>query len=179
MSDLDVLALQASHGLSSAELHGVVCGLVAADAGAFNLERLLLLVGEDALTDQFAVHAFVEAVMTELFAEDMRFLPLLPDDDETLADRTVALAQWCGSFAAGFAAAVGDLPAAPDEVGEILRDFVAISELEEAKNTNEDTERDLFELVEFAKVGALLLLATMNGDERINDASAIDAENEL
>ena len=126
-------------------------------------------MGEEALADQLSVHAFVEAAVTELFAEDMRFAPLLPDDDEPIGVRTLALAQWCGSFAAGFASAIGDLPAAPEEVSEILRDFVSISQLEEAEQADEDTERDLFELVEFAKVGTLLLLATMNSDD---DAAA-------
>ena len=165
MSDLEVLALQASHDLSAAELHGAVCGLLSANADAFQLEHLWLLMGEEALSDQMAVHAFVEASVEELFAEDMRFLPLLPDDNEPIALRTQALADWCGSFAAGFAAAVGDLPAAPDEVAEILRDFVAISELDAEDNDEEqDAERDLIELVEFAKVGTLLMLASMNGE---------------
>lgn len=158
MTDLTALALEASAGLTAAELHGVVCGVLAAHGEGFALDTLLALVGEETLSDQRAVLRFVEAAAPDLFAPDMRFQPLLPGDDESLHARAAGLAEWCGSFASGYGAAAGEVPDTGDEVGEILRDFVAISRLEEQPPEDDSGERDLVELIEFARVGALLLV---------------------
>jgi uncharacterized protein YgfB (UPF0149 family) len=162
VNDLGALALEAAAGLSASELHGAVCGLLVADTTGFEIGRLIELVGEDALADQDAVHRFVAGTASDLFAEDLSFEPLLPGDDEPLATRAAGLAQWCGAFVSGFAHAAGEPPDEDaNEVAEILRDFVAISELEDAASEGEADERDLVELIEYARVGALLLIGAL------------------
>ena len=172
MNDLAALALEAAAGLTVSELHGVVCGLLVADATGFEMDRLIELVGEDALADWDAVHRFVACAAPDLFAEDLGFVPLLPSDDEPLEARATGLAEWCGSFVSGFVHAAGEpAEADEDEVAEILRDFAAISELDDRPPEDEAAERDLVELIEFARVGALLLIGARHQPRAGKNAS--------
>ena len=65
------------------------------------------LLGSDALTDAASVDAFVQASLPALFADDLSFRPLLPEDEAPIAVRVQAIAEWCGAFAAGYGAAHG------------------------------------------------------------------------
>ena len=157
MTDLTALALNASLTLSSSELHGVVCGLAVCGADDFELSTLIELVGADALSDADCVSEFVEAAITALLAEDLRFQLLLPDDEAPLAARAEALAEWCAAFLAGLGARLTEAQL-PRDSREIIGDFVAISELEVDIEETEEVEAELVELEEFAKVGTLLLM---------------------
>ena len=170
MSDLTALALDAAHQVSVPELHGAVCGIAACGCELFPMQELVDLIGVDVLTDEAAVVGFVQAVIDDLFAEDMRFAPLLPDDETPLALRLEALAVWCAGFLAGLAAGVaargmGDLEDLPDEGKEILEDFAAISDMDVESGdalaaqggSAGQAESALVELQEFVKVGVLLM----------------------
>lgn len=170
------MALNASHQLPVAELHGVVCGLAVCHGEAMPLEDLLELVGVEALNDQQSVEQFVFASVADLQAEDMSFAPLLPEDDAALSQRLEALGQWCGSFLAGLAAGLarlgaGSLDDCPHEVREIVRDFATIAQVDPAASQSdpgrraaEGEEADLVELEEFVKVGTLLIMTTLSAD---------------
>jgi uncharacterized protein YgfB (UPF0149 family) len=169
VSDLTALALNAAHQLPVAELHGAVCGLGVCHGHATPVVDVVALLGEEALTHQSAVEDFVSAAVGQLQAEDMSFAPLLPDDDVPLPDRLEALGQWCASFLAGFAAGLArrgatSLEDCPEEVREIVRDFSAIAQIDADPTDRgvEAAETDLVELEEFVKVGALLIMSTLN-----------------
>lgn len=176
MSDLTALALNAAHRLSVAELHGAVCGFaVSAGSGgtAFPLADLVALVGVDALTDEVALDEFVAATLAELRADDLRFMPLLPDDDVVLALRLDALAEWCAGFLAALGAALaadtGSGAALPDELQEIVADLQAISEVDadlpaDEADAPDALEAEFVELQEFVKVGVLLIMSVLDDD---------------
>ena len=115
MADLAALAVNAGQFISQSELHGAVCGLAAGGAGRNAdgcaggdlLRELMELLGSDALTDAASVDAFVQASLPALFADDLSFQPLLPEDEAPIAVRVQAIAEWCGAFAAGYGAAHG------------------------------------------------------------------------
>jgi uncharacterized protein len=175
VTDLRALASNAARQLPIAELHGVVCGLAVCYGDDLPLQDLVELVGVDALTDERSVASFVAASLEALEAADLRFTPLLPDDDADLALRVEALGQWCGSFLAGLAAALagrgaGNLDDCPEEVGEIVADLTAISRIdaealsEEADAGLDGAEADLLELREFVKVGVLLIMSVLRNE---------------
>jgi uncharacterized protein len=180
VTDLRVLALNAAQQLPVAELHGVVCGLAVCYGDDLPLQDLVELVGADALTDERSVASFVAASLEALEADDLRFAPLLPEDDADLALRVEALGQWCGSFLAGLAAALarrgaGNLDDCPEEVGEIVADFTAISRIDADALSQEaeaglegagldGAEADLLELREFVKVGVLLIMSVLRNE---------------
>ncbi len=112
------------------------------------------LLGSDALSDAESVDEFVRASLEALLADDLSFAPLLPDDDEPIAERVQGIAEWCGAFAAGY----GAQPVVEDEHSEeLLLDFIAISGAETDDEDDEAAEAALSELEQYAKVGALLL----------------------
>jgi uncharacterized protein YgfB (UPF0149 family) len=190
VSDLLALALNAIDGpvatLSVSELHGAVVGAGVAGPELYVPQVLIDLLGADALADLDSVQAFVNAALDALQAPDMSFSPLLPDDEEPLEARIEALSEWTAGFLAGLTAgfeAQGDIDYAdlPETAREIVDDFAAIAEADpdsvadaveiedsgmevsgaEASGT-EIAERELLELQEFVKVGALLLRSLLH-----------------
>jgi uncharacterized protein YgfB (UPF0149 family) len=176
VNELELLALEAvagpEQGLTPAELHGATVGIGVADAERFELQDLVDLLGADALSDAETVSQFVAASMDVLHMHDMSFALLLPDDDAEMADRLSALSDWCQSFLAGLVAGLNrrgieELNDLPEEVGEIVRDFAAIAQLD-SEPGEDDGEADFVELEEYAKVGALLIMSLTG--EKITDA---------
>src|SRR5271170_819112 len=73
---------------------------------------------------------------------------------------TAALAQWCQGFLYGLGAGrITDASELPGEVGEIVRDFIAITraDADAAEEADEADENAYAELVEFVRVGVQLL----------------------
>lgn len=167
--ELEVLAREAAcgpaQGLSTAELHGATIGIGMIGAEHFELEDLVELLGVDALSDGARVARFVNEALAALYADDLSFALLLPDEDAPQGERLESLAGWCQSFLAGLAAGlsrrgISSLTEVPDEVREIVADFAAIAQLD----TEDDTadEGDFVQLEEFVKVGVLLILSLVS-----------------
>ncbi len=172
-NDLTTLAMNAAAGpvggLSVSELHGAVIGIAVAGFERFSLHALVQLLGDEALSSEEDVEPFVRESLDQLLAEDMSFMPLLPDDDEVLSDQLEGLGSWTAAFLAGLVAGLdvvdSNMAALPEEAQEIIRDFSAIAQIgaELDEETDEDdTESDLAELQEFVKVGTLLIMSVLN-----------------
>jgi uncharacterized protein YgfB (UPF0149 family) len=143
--------------------------LAACHGEAVPLQDVMELLGAEALTDGESVETFVAASVADLQAEDLSFAPLLPGEEAALSARLDALGEWCGSFLAGFAAGVarrgvGSLDDCPEEVREVVRDFAAIAQVDvaSAAASDDDAEEELMELEEFVKVGALLIMSSLD-----------------
>lgn len=158
---------------SAAECHGIASGMLTADPAAGPGPWLAHLLG-----DEFAVEAGDEAHLALLHAawqrlsdeladtETMGFRPLLPEADSDPAVRAQALVDWVEGFLFGTTLA----GRAGDGTDEFLRDLGAIARLDVAAVAGDDVDqRALDELVEYARVGALLVreqaLARRLGDE--------------
>ena len=148
-NDLTALAMNAAAGpvggLSLTELHGAVIGIAVADFEAFSLHALVQLLGADALSSEEDVVPFVRESLDQLLAEDLSFMPLLPDDEESMSDQLEGLASWTASFLAGMVAGLcvdeRTMAALPEEAQEIIRDFSAIAQVDVAGE--EDDEDDM------------------------------------
>jgi uncharacterized protein YgfB (UPF0149 family) len=148
--------------LTPSEVHGAVVGIAVGCPEKFSLQSLVDLLGADALAGSEDVEAFVRQSLTELFAEDMRFMPVIPEDDVPLSERLEALAEWTASFLAGLVTGLGEagrtLDGLQQEAAEIVRDFSAIAGVEPG---GEDAEADFMQLAEFVKVGTLLIMSEL------------------
>lgn len=144
----------------AAEAHGSLCGALCAEP-RFSLDSWL----DELLQDPARVSGWrgvFESVYSEtrqaLGGESLQFEPL-PDDDEPLSGRTLALASWCQGFLYGLGTSgVHSVAELPDDVGEIVQDLTEISHA--SLSTNEPTETDeqaYAELVEFVRVGVQLI----------------------
>lgn len=160
----DALAAGAAP-VDAAEAHGSLCGALCAIAGyGFDDWASEIFADTDAdaagaLRARHLMAAVFDETAQALGGLDMTFAPLVPDDDEALASRVQALAQWCTGFLYGLGAGqVPSLDQVPGEVGEVLRDFSEIGRATvDASEGEEANEASYVELLEFVRAGAQLV----------------------
>jgi uncharacterized protein YgfB (UPF0149 family) len=158
----------ARSALSISEAHGCLCGALCT-----NHEYSIAVWADEVLADnpdpladdtKHAVHTALQAIHAETLramrGNEMEFAPLLPDDDAPLAERTIAMAQWCQGFLYGFGITSSG-PATANlstDVSEILHDFAQLARatVGEVDPTEED-ESDYAEIVEYLRAGAQLI----------------------
>ncbi len=158
------------------ELHGSLCGRLAAghridEVSWLNIACEHMGLPATASEESPELVAFLadayETSLEQLKAADMSFKPLLPDDDYSLDQRLQALSAWVRGFLEGMAlAAGGSLGQAPDEIRELIEDFVAISQVSEAEEDSEEGEHQLTEITEYVRLGALAVFTEFNPPEK-------------
>lgn len=157
--EIQDLVLKLPGSVSAAEAHGLLAGLLSADAGIDAAVWLESVFGDTAPPPE----SHDLALLTQVFEETQRCLedfdfdfdPLLPGEDSPLTERALALGEWCQGFLAGlgYSAQGSDWPG---ECTEILRDFVEISRLD-PEASGETDEAAYAELSEYVRLGALLI----------------------
>ena len=153
------------HPVSPAELHGLLLGRSCAGAGftadAWLIDATEILGSAPEDNVRQALIGLQEMVKGELTSDDMTVVLLLPGDDEPLADRAIALGQWCQGFLAGFGLTAGDT-AVSAEAMEVLQDLAAIAQVQDALDESDDGESDYMEVMEYLRVAPLLLFTEFN-----------------
>jgi uncharacterized protein len=150
---------------SVSEFHGSLVGFISA-GGHFQhgslLEALQFEADPAPTADEQAMLARLRRQTEAWLADtDLTFNLWLPEDDASLAERTEGLVDWTRGFLGGFG--LGGTPetarSLTEDAQEVLKDMATIAtsdfDLEEG-DTDEDS---LIEIVEFVRVGALLLHA--------------------
>lgn len=157
----DTLA-EAGGTADAAEAHGTLCGALCAGS-TVALDDWL----DELLQDPAGHCGECRMVFETVFSETLQalgggaleFMPLLPDDDEPLAERTTALAQWCQGFLYGLGTGrLNSIEELPGEVGEIMHDLTEIGRA--TPGEDDPTEADELayaELVEFVRVSVQLI----------------------
>lgn len=155
-----------------AECHGVACGLLCrlpdASLDAFiGLLGMLELVDEAGTGFKMSLEELLNATRIQLADEDMGLALWLPNDEEILEERTMALAQWCSGFLAGLGSGGDDsLDAMSDEANEALKDLQQISTAEVADTEeSEDDENAFVEIVEYIRVAILMIREDLRGPD--------------
>ncbi len=152
-------------GINASDLHGSLTGYLCAggkttaegwiDALAFDL---------DAARDDEIFPQLYRVCRQQLDDPEFSFEPLLPTDEVTLGVRAEALVDWCRGFLGGIGLAgtgrLGD--GMSNDAREIVQDFsnIAASNLE--YTDSEEDEMALAEVVEFVRVGVLLLCSELD-----------------
>lgn len=183
-SDFDWLAnIYNAHGAINhpSELHGLLLGALAGGQ-RFELEQwqamilehmgieVLNLEKQPYLEEDLA--EFYQAVDQELERDSSSLKLLLPDDEYALTERLESLAQWVRGFLEGIALAASEgLGKADEELQELVRDLVDISQLDTRVPEDEEGERAFFEVCEYVRVGVLNLYAEFN-QPAVPDGSA-------
>ena len=100
-----------------------------------------------------------EHTTESLDASECTFDLMLPDDEEPLVQRTAALGSWCHGFLAGLGlAGVGDHhKSLSGDAREFLDDVQEMSRIESDPDEDDEAEAAYAELVEYLRVGVLLL----------------------
>ena len=151
--------------LVASESHGVLCGMLCA-AGTIELSRWLEQVFEafdvnDLLikeASQFLVGLYNDT-QVQLNDSDVDFQLLLPDDTDSLAQRTEALASWCQGFTYGLVA--GGLKKdqdLPQDTAELIKDMVEIARAgHDLGDDSESDEESYMHIYEYVRMGVLLV----------------------
>ncbi|GLQ90547.1 UPF0149 family protein [Dyella flagellata] len=161
--ELDEVVAHLRLSIRASELHGSLCGLLAAHGrpgkrsvlGALHLEP-----GSDSVSDydQDVLDQVARQSEQELADPELGFEPLLPADDRPLPERADALVDWCRGFLGGFGlGGPGAHGRLSDEGKEILRDIGAIASSSLDFGSEEEDEDALIEVHEFVRMGAMLL----------------------
>lgn len=152
-------------GLGASELHGSLAGFLCAGGMAHRdswlaelaLEEVAETVAASGERDVF--ERLFESLAVELDDPDLGFELLLPADEAPMEERTTALVDWCRGFLGGVGLSGVDLTAGLEgDLGEVLGDFgrIAASGFQEGESA-EDDEEAFAEVVEYVRVGALLV----------------------
>lgn len=155
--------------IDMAECHGVMCGLLCACAPFADQQWLAEAIGEDAKAAH-AQHccnvlmAVREETVARLDGGGMEFSPMLPDEGESMRVRTRALADWCTGFLYGLGVGgVKSFERLPANTQEILNDFLALTRISDETDESEAEETDYMELVEYVRVGVMLVREELRG----------------
>lgn len=162
--DLDEVLARADSQIPTAEVHGVMSGLLV--AGVSNaMELVFNEILDEYDANNLAIKELQKALQKQ-FDEDEATInddeaslePMLPDDEAPMIDRVEALGQWCQGMMYG----VGLVGERPDlkqdqEIDELLRDIAAIANISTEIDKDEDNEAALMELVEYLRAGLMML----------------------
>ena len=150
---------------SPAELHGMLCGRLSGGARLSDSEWLEAVVEFMDLADDMpsdttqAMTQLYQISLAQLSDQGFALRLLLPEEDATAAVRAEALGQWCRGYLSGFGGARlrGDAPL-PEDVTELLSDFVAIAQIHfDEEGTEAEVESNLLDLIEHVRLGALTI----------------------
>jgi uncharacterized protein YgfB (UPF0149 family) len=92
----------------------------------------------------------------QLVDTDFALVLCLPDDSAPINERGQALLSWVQGFMLGFGLHQADLTGCSDDVKEGLEDFAEIARMDEEMSEDEESERALFEVLEYVRVTAML-----------------------
>jgi hypothetical protein len=143
----------------AAEAHGCLCGALCARREYGYGEWLEELLPDESVRDGRPLAELQASSVAMLADGDMGFQPLLPDDEQPLAERVEALSAWCQGFLYGFGAAgTANRAALPQDVAEVLADFAQIAHAGGVGSEALEVEEESYaELVEFLRVGVQLI----------------------
>ncbi|MGD8429062.1 MAG: UPF0149 family protein [Ectothiorhodospiraceae bacterium] len=156
-------AVGAAPGAS--EAHGLLCGMMSGPERADRASWIALVLdgthprGDEAKICLAQLAQLFDATGESLEDAELGFQPLLPGDDAGIGERAEALGDWCRGYLAGLG--MGGLQSRrelPKEVSEVLRDLGDIGQVEADAVDDEENEEAYAELVEYVRVGALLVM---------------------
>lgn len=156
--------------MSVAECHGVLAGWLCAAHGLTREQWLTHMAPDRAVGDVLATEAadtlegLRQAVVAQLNDSQLDFQPLLPADDQPLAERVEALGEWCQGFLLGMSlGGLKDVTKLPGDSGEALRDLVQLSRAGSYDvGEDEEDEEAYTELLEYVRTAVLLVNEELN-----------------
>ncbi len=165
---LNALLQQIGYVDEAAEYHGALCGaLCVAPATAIDAFKVIEPATSVPASNP-AVRAELEQLRNQtldaLADDDMRFAPLLPDDEVALVPRVAALVAWCEGFLFGIVSRPGlNLERCSEDLKEVIRDFTELTHASVGDEADANMEESAYtELVEYVRVGAQLVFMELH-----------------
>ena len=99
------------------------------------------------------------ATLSAIQDADYTFQLLMPEDDGSLEERLLSIAEWSRGFLSGFTQGITLREAAgepiPTMTAEALKDMAAIAQVETEEADSEDAERQLEDIIEYIRFAAI------------------------
>ena len=157
------------HGLNTddtiSSAHGILCGFacVKPDITIDNwLSEVLVNIDFNNLGAKPAFERLAEIFNTtneQLADPTLNFSLLIADDSHSLSEQAYTLVEWCQGFLVGLG--LSKVQTSDEEVLEIIKDISEISKMDAELIDNEDNAEDLSEIIEFVRMGVLLIQETL------------------
>jgi yecA family protein len=147
---------------SAAEVQGMFCGML---GGGMPLEcrdwlePLADFIHQGEIFSKEVEDAFnglFDITCQQLVESDFALVLCLPEDSSPINERGQALLNWVQGFMLGFGLHQDDLTGCSADVKEALEDFAEIARMDDEMTENEDSEKALFEVMEYVRVTAML-----------------------
>ena len=147
--------------LGVAEGHGMLCGRICSGEDVDVAGWIAEVIGRETEGDvrrcEEVLQAVSEETLAQLSSPECGFRPFLPNDDHPMELRCSELARWCQGFLYGLGASGRlDLRGLGADAREVISDLSAFTTLGSG-GESEDFERDYCELVEYLRVGVMLI----------------------
>ena len=113
-------------------------------------------IGSDSLPAE-TLAELARETQSAMNTDDFSFHLLLPADERPLSLRTAALGGWCRGFLSGFGLTRPDMTQLSRDSREFLADIGRISQVDSREPGAEVAESSFFEIVEYTRMGAMLL----------------------
>jgi yecA family protein len=156
--------------MSVAEAHGILSGLLCS-SNFDNDKWLKHVLGETSVQDGLASECEQQLLLLknytleQLNSPNFEFMPLVPDEDESMQERTQAIGAWCEGFLFGLGLA-GVEKFAGDEK-EFINDLVSISRIESTgDNDSDENEEHYMQIIEYIKIGVISLYEELTQSDK-------------
>lgn len=164
-AELDSALARLRLGVGASDLHGSLTGYLCA-GGSAGLkgwpDALQLEADFEGWRDDAMLVRLYRCCSEQLADDELGFEPLLPEDDRPLVQRGDALVEWCRGFLGGVGlAGIARSPGLSDDAVEILGDFSTIAATAFDYDEDDGDETALIEVLEFVRIGVLLLHTEM------------------
>lgn len=161
--ELSELLSRIQAGTGASECHGFLCGQVCISGVPEEelwQEYLDVQSHDDDLKYESYAHinSLIREITNNLHSPELEFQLFLPDSDCPLGDRVNALADWCHGFLNGFG--LGKRPRSEvfsEDCREVLTDYTKICQVGLDEETDEEDEWALEDLMEYVRMGAIMI----------------------
>ena len=161
---LDQALADVGAGMGASEAHGIISGVLCVPDTEDAPWVAEIMDGIDPEVDPETCAGLLVAIYDssreQLASTGFEFEPMLPDEDEVLAVRSVALGEWCTGFLFGFTMAGGaSFDALPPDSREVVEDLSKFANIRSTNGEEEEEEEEaaFLELVEYIRVGVMLI----------------------
>lgn len=155
-----------------AECHGLVCGLLCRKPDSsldayVGLLDMLELVKAPGTGLKLSLEELLNSSKEQLADEDMGFNLWLPNDEEILEERTMALSQWCNGFLAGIGSGGNEsLKTMSEDAKEALEDLQQIAKADVPDTTESEEDEVAFaEIIEYIRIVILMIREDLRGPD--------------
>lgn len=160
-----------------AEIHGILCGMLAGGMHMENKEWLgsmadFVNAGQP-FSDEIEklLLALFEDTCKQLQHPDFSFAMCIPEDGAPISERGQAVISWVQGFLLGFGVQQEQRKSCSEEVKEALQDFSEIAKMDAEMADTEEAEQALFEVTEYIRISVMLCYGEL-GQANSGDMSA-------